>query len=142
MWIYKREKIDNINKIPKGSFGFVYLITNLTNGKKYLGCKQLFSKRKRNFGKKELAKLTDKRLKKYEIVVKESNWLNYTGSNKQLNEDIKKGDKIEKHILAFAKDKKNLTYLETKELFINNVLESSNFYNDNILGKFYKDSCS
>lgn len=142
MWLYKTEKIDNINNIPKGSFGFVYLITNLTNGKMYIGCKTLFSRRKRKFGKREIAAMTDKRLKKYEIVVKESNWLDYTGSNKQLNADIAKGHKIKKEILCFAVDKKNLTYLETKELFKNNVLETSQFYNDNILGKFYKDSAS
>ncbi len=142
MWLYKNKKIDNINKIPKTSFGFIYLITNLTNGKRYIGCKQLFTKRKRKFGKKELALITDKRLKKYEIVVKEGNWLIYTGSNKVLNADIKKGHKIKKEILGFSKSKLQITYLETKELFKNEVLESPLFYNDNILGKFYTNSIS
>ena len=142
MWNYKTKKIDNINKIPKDSFGIVYLITNLTNGRKYIGCKQLFTKRKRKFGKREIAALTDKRLKKYEIVIKESNWLTYTGSNKDLNNDIAKGHKIKKEILGFAKSKLQLTYMETKELFKNSVLESPLFYNDNILGKFYSNSVS
>jgi hypothetical protein len=142
MWDYKKKKIDNIKQIPKDCFGFVYLITNLTNDKKYIGCKQLFTKRKRKFGKRELAALTDKRLKKYELVIKEGNWLTYTGSNKLLNADIVKGHKIKKQILWYASSKLQLTYLETRELFSNTVLESPLFYNDNILGKFYTNSIS
>lgn len=140
MWIYNGEKIDNIDKVPKDSFGFVYIITNLTNGKQYIGTKQLFFKRKRNFGKKEIEELKDKRLKKYEIITKESNWLTYTGSNSTLNNDIKKGHKIKKEILMFVNTKKQLTYYEVRALMCNNVLESNDYYNDNILGKFYGDS--
>lgn len=137
MWIYKRKTITTLADIPKDSFGFVYLITNLTNGRKYLGCKQLFTKRKRRFGKREIAAMKDKRKKTYEYVVKESNWLDYTGSNKDLNEDIKKGHKIKKEILIFVKTKKQLTYYEVKEQFKNSVLESDDWYNGNILKRFY-----
>ena len=137
MWIYKRKTITTLADIPKESFGFVYLITNLTNGRKYLGCKQLFTKRKRRFGKREIAAMKDKRKKTYEYVVKESNWLDYTGSNKDLNEDIKKGHKIKKEILIFVKTKKQLTYYEVKEQFKNSVLESDDWYNGNILKRFY-----
>lgn len=137
MRIYKRKTITTLADIPKDSFGFVYLITNLTNGRKYIGCKQLFSKRKRKFGKREIAAMKDKRKKTYEYVVKESNWLDYTGSNKELNEDIKKGHQIKKEILIFVKTKKQLTYYEVKEQFKNSVLESGDWYNGNILKRFY-----
>ena len=44
-----------------------------------------------------------------------------------------------KQILSYVKSKKELTYYECKELFINEVLERDNEYiNDNILGKFYR----
>lgn len=137
MWLYKGKKVNNTLQILKNSFGFVYLITNLDNGKKYIGCKQLFSRRKRKFGKREIAKMTDKRLKTYEYIVKESDWLSYTGSNKELNDDIRKGDRIKKEILQFVKTKKQLTYYEAKELFSNGVLEDDNWYNGNILKRFY-----
>ena len=81
--------------------------------------------------------MKDKRKKTYEYVVKESNWLDYTGSNKDLNEDIKKGHKIKKEILIFVKTKKQLTYYEVKEQFKNSVLESDDWYNGNILKRFY-----
>ncbi len=71
------------------------------------------------------------------MVVKESNWLTYTGSNKELNQDIKDGDKIEKMIIDIAFDSRKLTYLETKHQFKNDVLESNNYYNTNILGRFF-----
>ena len=137
MWIYKDKTIKSIEDVPSGTFGFIYKITNLTNGRKYIGCKQLFSKRKRKFGKREIAAMTDKRLKKYEYVEKESNWLEYTGSNHELNDDIKKGHLVEKEILIFVNTKKQLTYYEVKEQFKNAVLESDEWYNGNILKRFY-----
>ena len=41
-----------------------------------------------------------------------------------------------KKVLQF--NKKHLTYLETKYLFKNQVLESEEYLNDNILGKFFR----
>lgn len=138
MWTCNKQKISSIEHIPDNSYGFIYEIVNLTNGKRYIGKKVLQFKRKKAFGKKKIESLEDKRLKKYEVVIKESDWLTYTGSNKELNEDILKGDKIEKYILCFAENARDLTYLETKYLFINEVLEKDNYYNGNILRKFFK----
>lgn len=132
------KEILSIDDIPKGAIGFVYYI-ELDNGMAYIGKKNLFSERKKHFGKKKLATITDKRLKTYEIVKKESNWKTYTGSNKDLNKDLKMGQKvIDKVILRFAFSKKELTYLEAKALFVFDVLENDDYYNDNILGKFFK----
>ena len=137
-WKYKNTIIDGVDKMPKGVFGFIYEIAT-ENGKKYIGQKTLFTKRKRKFGKKESKLVTDKRKKLYEIVVKEGDWQTYTGSNKELNEDITKGMKYTKKILFFAYHKKQLGYIETRELFLNNVLDTdSNYYNSNILGKYYR----
>ena len=138
MWIYNKQKINSIEQIDNSFYGFIYEIVNITNGKKYIGKKVLQFKRKKTFGKKKIESLQDKRLKKYEIVITESDWLSYTGSNKELNEDIAKGDKIEKYILCFAENARDLTYLETKYLFINEVLEKDIYYNGNILNKFFK----
>ena len=89
-------------------------------------------------GKKEIAALTDKRLKKYEIVKKESNWRVYSSSNSFVKYKIDKGYTYEKHILGVAFSKKHLTYLEAESLFYFKALENKDCLNDNILGKFFK----
>lgn len=136
-WIFGLGYVDKVSDMPEGTFGFVYKITNMVSGKFYIGKKQLFSTTKRNFGKKELAQITDKRKSKFEYVTKESNWLTYTGSNKELNSDIKKDFPIKREILWFCKNKSELTYFETKFQFFYGVIERES-YNDNILGKFYR----
>lgn len=121
---------------PKSYVGFVYKIV-FDDGKMYIGKKNFYSRRKRNFGKKELAKITDKRLKKYEYVVKESNWRTYTSSNKTVNERIKNGDKYSKYIMAYGLNSKHLTYIEESYLVHKDVLWYKYYYNDNIAGRFY-----
>lgn len=138
MWIYQGENVKNIEDLPEGAIGFVYLIVNHDNNRAYIGKKNLYSERKVNFGKKEIAQLTNKRLKKYKYITKESDWLTYNGSCKDLLEDIANGANIGKIILDVAFSKMQLTYLETKYLFNHDVLESDKFYNENILSKFFK----
>jgi hypothetical protein len=138
-WMYNGEEITDVSHMPEGVYGFVYQITT-DSGKKYIGRKVLFSKTKRRFGKRESARVNaeDKRKKLWEYVIKETNWKTYTGSNKELNEDIKNGITFDKEILHFAYHKKQLNYLETKELFVQEVLELPNeYYNSNISGKFF-----
>lgn len=139
-WIYQGEEVNSLEKIPEGAIGFVYHIVT-SEGREYIGKKNLYTKRKRKFGKKEIAKLTDKRLKHWEYVVKESDWKTYNSSNKQLKEDIKNGIEITKYIVAYAFEKKELSYLEEKNLWCNGVLEHGDkYYNDNISGRYFKKS--
>ena len=136
-WKFKRKKITNVEQFPEGTYGFVYKITNETNGKIYVGKKNLFTKRKKRFGKRKIAQMEDKRAKKWEYVEKESNWLSYTGSCVSLNEDVANGHEMAKEILQLAKSKAELTYLEAKWQFCQEVIEKES-YNDSILGKFYR----
>ena len=64
----------------------------------------------------------------------------YFGSHEKIKELLKEGkqDNFKREILEFAYNKKHLTYLETKYLFCNNVLENTEYINDNILGKFFR----
>lgn len=136
-WTYDGNLITELSDMPDDTMGIIYMITT-EHGKKYIGKKSLYSVRKRKFGKKESALITDKRMKLYEMVKKESDWKIYTGSNKVLNDDIKNGISFTKKILYYATHKKQLGYLETKMLYINEVIESDDYYNSNISGKFYR----
>lgn len=106
-------------------FGFVYMITNLTNGRKYIGRKYFYTIRKQS-GKSRR-------------VRKESNWKEYYGSSDELKEDIEViGERYFKRtILSLHKTKGDVNYSEVKEQFINNVLEDDTFYNSNINGKWH-----
>ena len=85
----KNKIVKSIEDIPdyENVVGFVYRITNISTGKFYIGKKSLNFSRKSLISKKEkLATGTRKRVKK---VVKQSNWLIYWGSCKELTSEIK-----------------------------------------------------
>ena len=79
MWLYKGKNYSEIH--DSKLVGFVYLMTYLPTGQKYIGKKNFYSTRKVVKTKKELALITDKRLSKKKIVTKESNWKTYKSSN-------------------------------------------------------------
>lgn len=141
MWLYKNKVINKLEDLPEGTFGFIYKITNKTNGKFYIGKKQIMSQTNVKLGKKELEALPTQRGKKpsKKLVIKESNWVDYMGSNKFLLEDIKDlGEKkFIKEILVICPNKKLLTYWELATQCKYDVLQV-NSYNDNLLGKFYR----
>lgn len=122
--------------MPENCFGFIYKITNTGTKEFYIGKKQVVSVRKRKFGKKEIAALTDKRIKHWEWVTKESDWKDYRSSN----DNVKSWDagisKLE--ILRFCSSKKSLTYYELQEQFAHDVLGDELSLNDNLLGKFFR----
>ena len=114
------------------NFGFVYLITNQSNGRKYIGRKYFWSFRKPP-GKKRKVK-------------QESDWKRYYGSCFELKEDVKKYGKetFSRVILSLHDTKMDCNYEETRQLFLNNVLKESldngvpEYYNSNILGRYLK----
>lgn len=131
MWKYKNQQISSIEDMPKDTFGFVYLITNIETGEKYIGKKTLVSRVTRPPLKGE------KRKRK---VLKESNWKNYYSSNKVLKQLIIQGKQhlLQREILEFAPNKKLLSYFENYYLYFYKTIEpNSNFLNDNISGKFF-----
>lgn len=141
MWLYKDKEIKELTDMPEHSFGFIYEVTHLPTGRKYLGKKQLISVQNKPLGKKELAALTDKRASKKKKVIKESDWKTYYGSHPEIKSLIKEGKQLEfkREILIFVPTKKLLTYYENKFLFINEVIEPhTNYINDNIEGRYFK----
>ena len=141
MWLYQNKEVKELTDMPEDIFGFIYEVTHLPTGRKYLGKKQLISVTKKALGKKELALLTDKRAKTYKIVKKESDWKTYYGSHSEIKGLIKEGKQSEfsREILIFTPNKKLHTYYENKFLFIKGVIEpDSNYINDNIEGRYFR----
>ena len=131
-WTYQGSTFssDDINSF----FGFVYRITNLQTGKQYIGRKYFVQKRKPRNG-------TSKRR-----VTSESDWKKYYGSSPELKADVKQFGKqnFKREILSLHATLGKVNYEETKQLFLNNVLQetlgdgSPKYYNSNILGRYYK----
>ena len=113
-------------------FGFVYLIQNNINGRRYIGRKYFFSFRTPK-GKKRKVK-------------SESDWKNYYGSCPELKEDIDKigRENFSRTILSLHKTKGKTNFEETRRLFNHNVLTESldngepAFYNSNILNRYFR----
>ena len=131
-WTYQGSTFssDDINSF----FGFVYRITNLQTGKQYIGRKYFVQKRKPRTG-------TSKRR-----VTSESDWKKYYGSSPELKADVKQfgRENFKREILSLHESLGKVNYEETKQLFLNNVLQetledgSPKFYNSNILGRYYR----
>tara|TARA_R110000803_G_scaffold25561_2_gene61115 strand:+ start:32 stop:481 length:450 start_codon:yes stop_codon:yes gene_type:complete len=141
-WIYNQQEIKEVSDFPTSTFGFIYIITHIPTNKSYIGKKFLEFTRKQKLGKKELKLLEGQkgRPPKFKIVQKESDWGTYWSSNKSLKELMKVEpiENFKREILHCCNSKKQLTYFEIKYQMIYQVLEKPNeFWNDNILGKFF-----
>ena len=116
-----------------GKFGFVYRITNLQTSKQYIGRKYFVQKRKPRSGKSKRR------------VTSESDWKKYYGSSPELKADVKQFGKqnFKREILSLHATLGKVNYEETKQLFLNNVLQETledgtpKYYNSNILGRYY-----
>lgn len=122
-WMYRNEPFIETSKEFEG---FVYLITNLTNNRKYIGKKSFWTRRK--------DKKTGRR------KTQESDWKNYWSSSEDVKEDVKTlgKDKFHREILYLCPHKKSMSYYETYEQFHRNVLMNEDYYNTNIEGKYFR----
>ena len=133
-WTYKGATFtsDDID----GQFGFVYRITNIQTGQQYMGRKYFTSRRKPRGGKRR--------------VTSESDWKKYYGSSDELKSDVKRLGKenFKREILSLHPTPGKVNYEETKQLFLNNVLQENltdgtpAYYNSNILGRYYRKDYS
>ena len=108
--------------IPESFFGFLYKITNTTNGRMYLGKKQAKTMKK-------FPPLKGK--KRARRIEKDTDWKKYTGSSNYLNEDIEKfgKDKFTFEIVRFGGSKSELAYLETYYIMVLHAVIKEEYYN-------------
>ena len=111
-----------VGELPEDCEGFVYLITNLTNGQKYVGKK---------LARFKVTKPPLKGRKNKRRSTKESDWRTYFGSSDHLNADVKElgEDKFAREILYYCQSRGMLSYLEAKEQFDRKVLLTDEYYN-------------
>jgi hypothetical protein len=114
------------------NYGFVYRISNLKDGRQYIGRKYFWQHRKPR-GKSRRVK-------------SESDWKRYYGSSKELTEERRRiGDNsFRREILSVHPTKGFVNYEETRQLFVNNVLTEQldngepAYYNSNVLSRYFR----
>ena len=130
-WIFKGSPF--LSKDIDDMYGFVYCITNVVTGRKYIGRKYFWSFRKPR-GKSRRVK-------------SESDWKKYYGSSDELNRErseLGNNTFFKREILSLHATKGKVNFEETRQLFIHGVLTEAlddgtpAYYNSNILGRYYR----
>ena len=141
-WIWIGQYVKSIEEFPEGTFGFVYELVSKETGKRYIGKKQLYSYHTK------VSKVFNEKTKRWnkvrEVTSTESNWKDYFGSSAEVKDLIKQDGKSNfyRYILAIARSKKELTYLELAYQCKNDVLTDPSYVNSNVLGKFFRSDFS
>lgn len=129
MWIYKDKEL-LAEDIPPGAIGFIYLITQLSTGRRYIGRKLLTS---------ASSKVVNGKKKK---VRKVSDWQNYWSSSPQIKEWIKEAggtQDFKREVLVFCQSKGSVVYCEELSLFFVGALEDDSWLNGNIRSKIFRN---
>jgi len=108
-------------------FGYVYLITDLHNDKKYIGKKWFWNTRKRPPLKGKTRKRT---------VRSESDWMDYYGSSDEVRLLVEQSgrERFKREILRLCMTKGECTYWEAKLQFERDVLLKPDEYYNAFIG--------
>ena len=114
-WLYEDKEFTEVEDY----YGFIYLIENLVNGRKYIG-------------RKYLTKAGYKTVKgKRKKIRVESDWRDYYGSSTSLKEDVDHygKDSFRRTILRLCKSRGECNYFETKYIFDVDAILDPQYYN-------------
>lgn len=127
-WQYQGTYIDELPECV----GFVYLITNLTTGRKYIG-KKLAKFSKTSVRTVKLKNGTKKKKKTRSKV--DSDWQTYWSSSPEVKADVAVlgEDKFRREILYYCDSKGTLSYVEAREQFKHKVLEEPDRWYNGII---------
>ena len=128
MWYYHNTTETFKEEDVADNLGFVYLITHISTGRKYIG-KKFFTK----------AKTKQVKGKKKKIRVA-SDWETYWSSSEELKAEVKLNgeDQYAREILHLCKTRSACNYWETWEIFNRHALLSENYYNSWVTCKIHK----
>lgn len=120
MWYYNNQPF---TETPEEFQGFVYQITELDTGKKYIG--------KKFFWKPKTLPITKTRKRRVKTRV-ESDWRDYYGSSQEVKllVEEKGTEKFKREILRLCETKGECSYYEAKLQFEKDVLLSDEYYNE------------
>ena len=127
-WLFENTQVEIL---PEDCVGFVYLITNNSTGRQYIG-KKLAKFSRTTY---RVVKLKNGKKKRKKIKGKiESDWQTYSGSNIELNQDIERlgAGNFTREILYYCRSKAECSYIEAREQFQRKVLETNDYYNGQI----------
>ena len=127
-WLFDNQPVETL---PADCVGFVYIITNVTNDRKYIGKKLAkFSRTTQR-----TIKLKNGTKKKHKVRNKvDSDWQDYYGSSPELLRDVELlgKEQFRREILFYCRSKAECSYIEAREQFSRRVLESHDYYNGHI----------
>jgi len=127
-WFYHNTAEQFKEEDIQDHLGFVYLITHIPTGRKYVG-KKFFTK----------AKTKQVKGKKKKIRVS-SDWETYWSSSEELKSEVKTNgeEQYTREILHLCKSRSACSYWETWEIFSRHALLSDAYYNSWVTCKIHK----
>ena len=120
-WVHKGRPFDLTEDELKEYVGFVYRVTDLTNGVGYIG--------KKLFWRPKTLPITKKRKRRVKTKV-QSDWQKYFGSSEQVKMLVEQGTPFKREILRLCRTKGECSYFETKYQFDHDVLLRDDYYNE------------
>jgi len=121
MWLFEGREFQESDIAD--NIGYVYMITNLTDGRRYIGKKLFyFSKTRQVKGRKKRTKIL-------------SDWPTYWSSSPELQADVERlgAANFRRDILYLCKTKGTLSYIEAREQFSFRVLEQPEAWYNGII---------
>lgn len=121
-WLFNEKEFNSTD--IKDGHGFIYLIEEISTGRKYIGQKQFWTKKIRTVNKKK------KKIKA------ESDWKKYYSSSAYINEQVEKNGTADfrRHILVICCSDGQMNYVELKLHMDLRVLEQPDKFINGYLG--------